>query len=57
MEGGISMKLRFYYAHYSSYGVKTIWAVDGKITGSVFAFRSKKRMGRLCRKTHVGQLP
>lgn len=34
--------MKFYYAHYSTYGIHTTWASDGKITGDVFAFESKK---------------
>ncbi len=33
---------RFYYAHYSRYGVRTTWADTGKATGAFYAFTSKK---------------
>lgn len=34
--------MKYYYAHYSRYGVKTTWANDGTITGKVYAFTSRK---------------
>lgn len=34
--------MKFYYAHYSRYGVRTTWASDGTITGDVYAFRTRK---------------
>lgn len=34
--------MKYYYAHYSRYGVKTTWANDGTITGDVYAFTSRK---------------
>lgn len=33
---------RFYYAHYSWYGVHTTWANTGTATGVYYAFPSKK---------------
>lgn len=41
MKGELNMK-RFYYAHYSRYGVYTVWANTGTLTGVYYAFTSKK---------------
>lgn len=34
--------MKYYYAHYSRYGVKTTCASDGTIPGDVYAFTSRK---------------